>query len=160
MMRKAIVVFLVLSLILGLVGCESGKKSSTDAATSSAAKSEEKASNDKTPSENSEQPSQEAAQTAESISDEQALAAIKKYCHSNNPDLEGIEKAGEYPVYWEVASSTEEEIVVLYRSYTAAQIRYYIDTKTGDTYVTEFVPGITDKEERTEESFNIKDYID
>ena len=51
------------------------------------------------------------------------------------------------------------EIVILYRSYTAAQIRYYIDPNTGDTYVTEFVPGITDEEERTEETFNVKDYM-
>ncbi len=93
------------------------------------------------------------------ITDEQALSAIKNYCHITNPDLEAIEKAGEYPVYWEVVSGGENEIVVLFRSYTGAEVRYYIDPASGDTYVTEFVSGITPEEERTDESFNVKDYL-
>ena len=93
------------------------------------------------------------------ISDEQALAAIKRYCYLNNPDLEGMEKAGEYPVYWDVSSSDEQEIVILFRSYTGAQIRYHIDPVSGEAYVTEFVPGITAEEERTDESLNIWEYI-
>ena len=93
------------------------------------------------------------------ITEDQAIAAIKNYCHLTNPDLADIEKAGEYPVYWEIASSDDKEIVVLYRSYTGALVRYYIDTTSGDTYVTEFVSGITPEEERTDESFNVKDYI-
>ena len=64
-----------------------------------------------------------------------------------------------YQVSWEVESSSEQEIVVLYRSYTSAQIRYHIDRSTGETYVTEFVPGITAAEERTDESFNLWDYV-
>ena len=93
------------------------------------------------------------------ITDDQAIAAIRNYCHINNPDLADIEKAGEYPVYWDIASSNDKEIVVLFRSYTGAQVRYYINPASGDTYVTEFVPGITEDEERTDESFNVKDYI-
>ncbi len=93
------------------------------------------------------------------ISEEQALAAIKKYCHTCNPDLESIADAGEYPVYWDVSSVTDSEIVVLFRSYTGAQIRYYIDSVSGETYITEFVPGITSEEERTGESINAWDYI-
>ena len=93
------------------------------------------------------------------ITDEQALSAIRDYCHISNPDLADIEKVGEYPVYWEIASSDDKEIVVLFRSYTGAQVRYYINPVSGDTYVTEFVPGITEDEERTDESFNVKDYI-
>ncbi len=92
------------------------------------------------------------------VTDEQAITAIRNYCKANNPDLDKIEKDGEYQIYWEVVSSDEKEIVVLFRSYTGAQIRYYINAKTGDTYVTEFVPGITPEEERTDESFNIRDY--
>ena len=95
----------------------------------------------------------------EELSDEQALAAIRNYCYSRNPDLEGIVKAGEYPVYWDISSSDEKEIVVLFRSYTGAQNRYYIDRLSGETYVTEFVPGITDEEQLTDESFNIRDYF-
>ena len=70
----------------------------------------------------------------------------------NDPD--------DYTVYWDVSTNEAGEVVVLYRSYTGAQIRYYIDPDTGDTYVTELVPGITDEEQQTDESFNIRDYID
>jgi hypothetical protein len=93
------------------------------------------------------------------ITDEQALAAIKNYCFINNPDLEGIINEGEYPVYWDISSSDENEIVVVFRSYTGAQNRYYIDPVSGDTYGTELVPGIIDEEQRTEEFFNVRDYL-
>ena len=47
----------------------------------------------------------------------------------------------------------------MFRSYTGALIRYYIDPVSGETYVTEFVPGITSEEQRTEESFNARDFL-
>ncbi len=97
------------------------------------------------------------AQGENRISDEQALAAVRQYCFSTDPSLESIVNAGEYPVYWDV-SSDENQIVVLFRSYTGAQIRYYVDPLTGGTYITEFVPGITAAEERTAESLNVRDY--
>lgn len=93
------------------------------------------------------------------LSDEQALSAIRRYSYNNNPELESIVNAGDYPVYWDISSSDEHEVVVLFRSYTGAQIRYYIDRITGDTYVTEFVPGISSEEERTDESLNVRDYL-
>ena len=96
---------------------------------------------------------------AAKLSDDQALQAIKNYCYAGNPSLKEIESAGEYPVNWEITSSSAQEIVVLYAAYTGAQIRYYIDPVTGETYVTEFVPGITAEEERTSESFNVRDYL-
>ncbi len=76
-----------------------------------------------------------------------------------NPDLKSMMDSDEYTMYWDVTSTSSEEIVVLYRSYTGAQMRYYIDPVSGDTYVTEMVPGIMDEEQRTEESFNIRDYF-
>ena len=93
------------------------------------------------------------------LSDEQALTGIRAYCYSVNPDLEGIVEAGEYQVYWEIESSDAQQIVVLFRSYTGALCRYYIDRATGETYETEFVPGITAEETRTEESFNLWSYL-
>ncbi len=93
------------------------------------------------------------------ISEEQALSAIKKYCLANNPDLEGMEDSDDHTVYWDVSTNDNGEIVVLYRSYTGAQTRYYIDPDSGETYVTELVPGIIDEEQRTEESLNVKEYI-
>lgn len=95
----------------------------------------------------------------EKLSDEQAMSAIENYCYSVNPDLERIVNEEEFPVYWAISSSEENETVVLFRSYTGAQTRYYINRITGETYVTEFVPGIMLEEERTDESFNARDYL-
>ncbi len=99
------------------------------------------------------------ADGGDGLSDEQALSAVRNYCLAVNPDLEGIVDAGEYPAYWEIASGNEQQIVVLFRSYTGVQVRYYIDRATGDTSVTEFVPGITPEEQWTDESFNVRDYL-
>ncbi len=93
------------------------------------------------------------------INDDQALVAIKNYCLTINPGLEDMINSDDYTIYWDIDSSDENQIVVLYRSYTAALFRYYIDTSTGETYVTAFVQGIMDDEERTDESFNVRDYF-
>ncbi|WP_406543983.1 hypothetical protein [Pseudobutyrivibrio sp.] len=111
----------------------------------------------------SEEPNSEESNTEESdevITEDQALDAVQNYCIQQNPDLEDMVDSGDYVIYWNVESSNEEEIVVVYRSYTAAIVRYYVDVQTGDTYVTEFVSGITDGEEKTGENFNIRDYIE
>ena len=101
-----------------------------------------------------------AASEGKNINEEQALSAIQKYCYTNNPDLKHIVDDGEYEVYWETENGTDDEIIVLFRSYTGAQIRYHIDRTSGETYVTECVPGISDKEERTDEVLNVWDYLD
>ena len=97
--------------------------------------------------------------SADEISIDQALEAIKRYCCANNPELEGMLNSGDSSAYFEASTSDADEIVVLYRSYTAAQIRYYINPTSGDVYVTELVPGIIDNEQKTDETFNIKDYM-
>ncbi|WP_031552640.1 InlB B-repeat-containing protein [Oribacterium sp. FC2011] len=94
------------------------------------------------------------------LTDEQALKAVKNYCYESNPNLLDMEKSGDYTIFWEIESFGDNQIVVLYRSYTGAEIRYYIDSVSGDTYVTEFVKGITDSEQRTDETFNAWDYVD
>ena len=95
----------------------------------------------------------------DTLSNEQALAAIRNYCLISNPDLEDILNAGEYPTYWEIVAADEQQVVVLFRSYTGAEIRYYIDRATGETQGSEFVPGITPAEQQTEESLNVRDYL-
>ena len=95
-----------------------------------------------------------------SMTDEQALTAVRRYCYISNPDLEGIVNDEEYTTFWEIASDSEDQIVVLFRSYTGAEVRYYIDPVSGDTYVTEFVSGITPDEQRTDESINMWEYLD
>ncbi len=96
---------------------------------------------------------------ADTITQEQALEAIKNYCIASNPDLESMMNSEDTTTYFEVTTNVAGEIVVLYRSYTAAQIRYYINPTTGNVYVTELVPGIIDNEQKTDESFNIRDYL-
>lgn len=96
----------------------------------------------------------------EKISDDQAQTAIQEYCYSKNPDLKNMVNDDQYTVYWEVSSSEENEVVILFRSYTGALNYYYIDRNTGDVYVTECVPGIIDEEQKTDETFNIKNYLD
>lgn len=90
---------------------------------------------------------------------EQALSAVQKYCYTVNPELEAIVESGEYPVCWDISSADKDEIVVVFRSYTGALTRYYIDPKSGDTYVTEFMHGISVEEERTGESLNVREYL-
>ena len=96
----------------------------------------------------------------EALTEEQALKAIKIYCSINNPELEKEMDSDEYTVYWDVETNENSEIVVLFRSYTGSQTRYYIEPISGETYVTELVPGIIDEEQRTDVSFNARDYLD
>ena len=93
------------------------------------------------------------------ISDDEAKTAVMNYCYETNAGLQDMVNSGDYTIYWEVEHSDEEQIVVLYRSYTAAEVRFYIDRVSGDTYITEFVQGITEEEQKTGETINIKDYI-
>ena len=103
---------------------------------------------------------EEAVDESDTITEQQALEAIKKYSYLQDPELKNMEDSGEYTIYWDVSTNDNNEIVVLYRSYTAAEIRYYINPSSGDTYVTEYVQGITDEEQKTEETLNIRDYMD
>ena len=93
------------------------------------------------------------------VSDDMALSAVKYYCYTNDPEMEAAEKDEEHPVRWDITSSDEKQILVVFTSYTGAELRYYVDRASGETYVTEFVPGVTAEEQRTEESFNVWDYI-
>ncbi|WP_024862064.1 hypothetical protein [Ruminococcus flavefaciens] len=97
--------------------------------------------------------------SSDAVTEAQALEAVKNYCFTKNPNLKNMVDSDEYTIYWNASVNDANEIVVLFRSYTAAQIRYYIDPISGETYVTELVPGIIDEEQRTEESFNIRDYL-
>ena len=98
-------------------------------------------------------------QREQRLTDEQAAAAIRQYCGIRDPELKITAETGEYPVYWDVSSSTDHEIVVVFRSYTGAQVRYHIDPVSGETQAAEFVPGITAEEQPTGERLNAWDYL-
>lgn len=93
------------------------------------------------------------------ISEDQAYTAVINYCKATISDFSDEINPDGYSEYWDVSTNEAGEIVVLHRSYTAAQIRYYVDPTTGETYVTELVPGIIDEEQRTGEVFNAMDYL-
>ena len=93
------------------------------------------------------------------ITDDAALSAIQNLCLEENPGIVDYLAEGEVPLYWVVESSDNKQIVVLYRSYTGSQTRYYIDRVSGETYVTELVPGIIDEETENGQTFNIRDYF-
>ena len=93
------------------------------------------------------------------ITDDQAVSAVRNYCLAANPELLNSVNGGEAPVYWDLSSSDENQIVVVFRSYTGALKRYYIDPVSGETYVTEFVPGVMEDEQQTGETLNVKNYL-
>ena len=92
------------------------------------------------------------------ITEEQAYNAVINYNKAIGSGIDGEINSEGYTEYWDVTKE-DGKIVVLYRSYTAAQIRYYIDPVSGETYVTELVPGIIDEEQKNGETFNAWDYL-
>ncbi len=152
-----------------LAGCSTGSETKTEApseAETEAPTQEQTTSEIETeaPSETeTEAPVQEQEQApseddTDTLTQEQALEAVKSYCIANNPELESMAESDEYTVYWDVTTNEKDEIVVLFRSYTGSETRYYVDPVSGETYVTERVPGIIEDEQRTDESFNVRDY--
>ena len=180
-MKKKIML-LVCSLIIGLMGCGSNTQAGTETtvnepevveldAETDAADAEnpvdgEDTSDDETtdaeaPAEGSEEvTADDGVADTDLITEDQALAAIKKYWFEKEPELEDMLDSDEYTIYFEVTTNDDGEIVVLYRSYTAAETRYYIDPETGNANITELVPGIFDEETASNEKLNIRDYMD
>lgn len=93
------------------------------------------------------------------LTEEQAYDAVINYNKTIGSRYDEEVNSEGYLEYWDVSTNENGEIVVLYRSYTGAQIRYYVNPITGDTYVTELVPGIIDEEQKTDENFNARDYL-
>ena len=93
------------------------------------------------------------------INDDEALSAVQNLCLEENPALVDFIASEEAPVYWVVESSDDKQIVVLFRSYTGSQTRYYINRVSGETRVTELVPGIIDEETENGQTFNVRDYM-
>ena len=159
MKKKTIFMLLMLSATMLFAAC--GKEDSQETA-SLFESMENGTQQEEIKQEEAEQPGEQ-DQTSEDkndeITEEQAYNAVINYCKANNPDFDGEMNSEGYTEYWDVSTNENGEIVVLYRSYTAAQIRYYVNPTSGETYVTELVPGIIDDEQKTDETFNIRDYL-
>lgn len=156
-MKRKLILAIACCMVLGLAGCSS--ESSTESEAQSGLQVEEI-------------PAAEIIETAQDtdktesteksglITEDQACEAIKKYCIEGSPDLADMVDSDDHTIYWEASTTEDGEICVLYRANTGALIRYYINPETGDTYVTEQVPGIIDDEQKTDETLNVKDYIE
>jgi len=144
-MKKMNLLMILLAFTLMLTGCGTDKDYSKDYSDEIDLKSNMVTS----PPEN----------TVEKITDEEAVLGVEQYCYEAFPDLkEGLD-AGTYSVSWSVETSENEKAVVLFYSYTGSELRFYIDRASGETYVTEYMPGLSSAEEDTGVTFDIKDYI-
>ena len=134
-MKRKIALIIACCMVLGLVGCSS--EDSAENSTGSGLQVE----------------------TTATITEEQAAEVIRNYCISENPELAEMVESEDNMAYWDASTTDAGEICVLYRSYTGALIRYYVNPETGDAYVTEQVPGIIDEEQKTDETLNIRDLM-
>ena len=170
-MKRKLVLAMACCMVLGLAGCSS--EDSTESEAQSGVQVEEipaaeTSQPEQEPANETTDASQDSAKTenaekvekADLITEEQACKAVKKYCIEEFPDLADMVDSDDYTIYWDASTTEDGEICVLYRAYTGALIRYYVNPETGDTYVTEQVPGIIDDEQKTEETLNVKDYIE
>ena len=163
MIIRKMTMMILCCMALLLAGCSTGSEIKTEAPseaeTEAPTREQEQAPSEaeaEAPAQGQEQAPSEA--DTDTLTQEQALEAIKNYCFANNPELESMAESDEYTVYWDVTTNEKDEIVVLFRSYTGSETRYYVDPVSGETYVTERVPGIIEDEQRTDESFNVRDY--
>lgn len=160
-MKRKIALIVACCMALGLVGCSS--ESSAENSTGSGLQVE--AIPTETPQEPQAAETTEATETTETadttdlITEQQAAEAIRNYCISENPELAEMVESEDNMAYWDASTTDAGEICVLYRSYTGALIRYYVNPETGDTYVTEQVPGIIDEEQKTDETLNLRDLM-
>ncbi len=164
---KKIIVLLVCCLVVGLMGCGSDVQGGNEADVNeneviefdADAEADAAQENEEADADNEEADDADEDAATDLITEEQALAAIKNYWFSEDPELEDMMNSGDYTIFFEVTTNDEGQIVVLYRSYTAAETRYYIDPETGRANITELVPGIMDEETASNELFNVRDYM-
>lgn len=161
MRKKIVTVFLAVSVACMAFGCgdpsKEDKESITD--TKKVEATTEETTVEETTKESGEETNKETSKTeanGSELTEDVVLKAITKYCYDANPNLATADK-GSY--YFSVFETTEDEIVIVFRSYTGALIYYHVAIATGDVYSMEYVPVIMDEPQPGEEKFNVNDYI-
>ena len=89
------------------------------------------------------------------ITEEMAYEGVSNYCHSaydwsiaeDNPDIMTLEMGEE----------TDSAYQVVFRSYTGAQVYFYVDKASGSTRMEEYVPALDIKNDAG--TINLFDYI-
>jgi hypothetical protein len=93
------------------------------------------------------------------LTEEQALTAVKNYCYSIDPSIEKMDQSGKNEVSFDIESSSDEEIVVLFKANTGEEARFYVDPVSGDATITSFIPGEDTQEETIDEIAHLRDYL-
>jgi hypothetical protein len=92
------------------------------------------------------------------MSEDQVVTAVMNYCYEQNPSLLNMSQ-DEYYYYWALTDTEGSEYTVTFRSYTGSFTYYHVNKISGETYTTEYVPGIIDEESPGNEYFNAWDYL-
>lgn len=93
------------------------------------------------------------------LTDEQALEGFENYLYFKIKNLQQILDEDKIPCTWGIATSSKNEIMIMFKSHTGALLRYHINRNTGKTYVTQYAIE-TNSYYRTRETLNVREYID
>lgn len=164
MRKKFLTTLLVAVVACTAFGCgdvpSEGKnetKSYTDVKTVETRQTTADSKNDSTEEDTTEEnTSEEASNGNVALTDQVVLNAIIDYCYENHP---GIATAEEGSYYWDIFETSDEEITIVFRSYTGAFMYYHVPVATGDVYVMEYIPVVMDAPQMGDEQFSIYDYI-
>ena len=101
-------------------------------------------------------PDAQVQDTLKTITEEMAYEGVNNYCHStydwsiakDNPEI----------MYVQMGEETDSAYQVVFRSYTGAQVRFYVDKASGKTRLVEHVPALD--VDSAADTINLLDYID
>ena len=165
MKKKKVIIPVLLCVAALMTACGEKKSSDTSSLFEGIDAETQSQQAEETNQEPSDTPAEEAVQTettaanTDVLTEDQAYAAVINYNKAIGSGIDGEINSEGYSEYWDVSTNEDGKIVVLYRSYTGAQTYYYVDKTSGETYVTELVPGVIDEEQETGEKFNARDYL-
>ena len=90
------------------------------------------------------------------ITAEMAYEGVSNYCHSAYDW--SIAETNSSIMYVEMGEDTDSAYQVVFRSYTGALVNFYVDKKSGNTRIVEYVPTLDVKNEAG--TINIFDYLE
>lgn len=93
------------------------------------------------------------------LTDEEAMTGFTNYLYFKVKNLQMILDEGKLPCTWGIASSSKDEIMIMFKSHTGVLLRYYVNRNSGKTYVTQYSIQ-TNSYYRTKETLNVREYID
>ena len=92
------------------------------------------------------------------LTDEEAMTGFTNYLYFKIKNLQKILDEDKVPCTWGIASSSKNEIMIMFKSNTGALLRYHINRNSGKAYVTQYSV-ISNSFFRTKETVNVRSYI-